>query len=55
MVLQYVLAREDMKESREGLYTFDEVSSEVKHFERCLIIPILFLALIVFPWRCFFK
>ena len=35
-------------------YTFDQVSRD-KHLERCLSIPTLFLALIIFTQRCFSK
>ena len=49
-----ILCRNSQDKNEQELYTFDQVSYEVKTW-RCLIIPRFFLALMIFSVRCFLK
>ena len=50
-----ILCRNCQDENGQELYTFDQVSYEVKNMERCLIIPRFFFALLKKSLRCFLK
>ena len=47
------LHHNNQDENEPELYTFDQVPLGVKNVERCLSIPIFFLAFIIFSLICF--
>ena len=55
MMVYDIICRNSQNGNGQELYTFGQVSYEVKKMERCLIIPRFFLALMIFSLICFLK